>query len=74
MVNMSLARLVVTGVRLEGRAVSEVARDYGVSRQWIYTLLRRYDAEGERGLEPQSLHGSSSEQAARRSSQRPLAS
>jgi transposase InsO family protein len=53
-VNMSLARLVVTGVRLEGRTVSEVARDYKVSRQWIYTLLARYDAEGEAGLEPRS--------------------
>jgi transposase InsO family protein len=53
-VNMSLARLVVTGVRLEGRTVSEVARDYDVSRQWIYTLLARYDTEGEAGLEPRS--------------------
>ena len=51
---MSIARLVVTGVRLEGRTVSEVARDYQVSRQWIYTLLARYDAEGEAGLEPRS--------------------
>ena len=51
---MSLARLVVTGVRLEGRTVSEVARDYEVSRQWIYTLLARYDAEGDAGLEPRS--------------------
>jgi hypothetical protein len=51
---MSLARLVVTGVRLEGRTVSEVARDYDVSRQWVYTLLARYDTEGEAGLEPRS--------------------
>ena len=51
---MSLARLVVTGVRLEGRTVTEVARDYGVSRQWVYTLLARYDAEGEAGLLPRS--------------------
>jgi transposase len=53
-VEMSVGRLVVTGVRLEGRKVAEVARDYGVSRQWVYTLLRRYDAEGEAGLEPRS--------------------
>jgi transposase InsO family protein len=51
---MSLAKLVVTGVRLEGRTVSEVARDYDVSRQWIHTLLRRYDEHGEVGLEPRS--------------------
>jgi transposase InsO family protein len=53
-VDMSLARLVVTGVRLEGRSVTEVARDYGVSRQWVYTLLARYDAEGEAGLQARS--------------------
>jgi transposase len=53
-IDMSVARLVVTGVRLEGRTVSEVARDYKVPRQWIHTLLARYDAEGEAGLEPRS--------------------
>lgn len=51
---MSVARLVVTGVRLEGRSVSEVARDYRVSRQWVYTLLARYDQDGDAGLEPRS--------------------
>jgi len=51
---MSLARLVVTAVRLEGRTKAEVARDYGVSPRWIYELCRRLDAEGEAGLEPRS--------------------
>lgn len=51
---MSLARLVVTAVRLEGRTKAAVARDYGVSRQWVHQLVRRYDAEGEAGLEPRS--------------------
>jgi transposase InsO family protein len=49
---MSLARLVVTAVRLEGRTKAEVARDYGVSRRWVHELVRRFDAEGEAGLEP----------------------
>lgn len=49
-----MARLVVTAVRLEGRTKSEVARDYGVSRQWVHELVRRFDAEGEAGLEPRS--------------------
>lgn len=49
---MSLGRLVVAAVRTEGRTKSEVAREYGVSRQWVHTLLKRYDAEGEAGLEP----------------------
>lgn len=51
---MSMARLVVTAVRLEGRTKAEVARDYGVSRQWVHELVRRFDAEGEAGLEPRS--------------------
>src|SRR5437870_3486884 len=51
---MSRARLVVTAVRLEGRTKSEVARDYGVSRQWVHELVKRFDAEGESGLEPRS--------------------
>ncbi len=51
---MSKARLVVTAVRLEGRPVSQVARDYSVSRRWVHELLRRYDTHGEPGLQPRS--------------------
>src|SRR3990172_13046569 len=51
---MSMARLVVTAVRLEGRTKAEVARDYGVARQWVHELVRRFDAEGEAGLAPRS--------------------
>ena len=49
-----MARLVVTAVRIEGRTKAEVARDYRVSRQWVHELIRRFDAEGEAGLEPRS--------------------
>lgn len=51
---MSLARLVVSAVRIEGRTKAEVARDYGVSRRWVHQLVKRFDAEGEAGLEPRS--------------------
>ena len=51
---MSLARLVVTAVRTEGRTKAEVSRSYGVSPRWIYELCRRFDADGEAGLEPRS--------------------
>lgn len=51
---MSLALLVVTAVRIEGRSKSEVARDYGISRRWVIELVKRFDAEGEAGLEPRS--------------------
>ncbi|MGI8680662.1 MAG: helix-turn-helix domain-containing protein [Mycobacteriales bacterium] len=49
---MSLARLVVAGVLLEGRTRSEVAREYRVSRRRVQKLLARFQAEGEAGLEP----------------------
>ena len=51
---MSLARLVVTAVRIEGRTKAEVSRDYGVSPRWVYELCRRFDTEGEAGLAPRS--------------------
>jgi transposase InsO family protein len=51
---MSLARLVVTAVKVEGRTKAEVARDYWVSRRWVHELVRRFDAEGDAGLEPRS--------------------
>jgi transposase InsO family protein len=57
---MSLGRLVVAAVRIEGRTQSEVARDYRVSRRWVYELLRRFDAQGEAGLEPRSRRPRSS--------------
>lgn len=51
---MSKARLVVTAITVEKRRVSEVAKTYGVARSWIYTLLARYEAEGEAAFEPRS--------------------
>jgi transposase InsO family protein len=51
---MSKARLVITAVTAEKRPVSQVARTYGVARSWIYTLLARYQAEGEAAFEPRS--------------------
>src|SRR5579871_913398 len=51
---MSKARLVITAITVEKRPVSEVARSYGVARSWIYTLLARYEAEGEAAFEPRS--------------------
>jgi len=51
---MSLALVVVTAVTVEGRTKAEVARDYGVSRQWVHELCRRFEADGDAGLEPRS--------------------
>jgi transposase InsO family protein len=51
---MSQARLIITAVLLEGRSKSEVARDYGISRFWVQTLVKRFLAEGETAYEPRS--------------------
>lgn len=51
---MSKARLVITAVIVEHRSVSEVSRTYGVHRSWIYRLLARYRAEGEKAFQPRS--------------------
>lgn len=51
---MGMAQLVVTAVLVGGRSKSEVAREYGVSRRWVITLVQRFLAEGEPGLAPRS--------------------
>ena len=51
---MGMPQLIVTAVLVEGRSKSEVARQYGVSRRWVITLVQRYLAEGEAGLQPRS--------------------
>jgi transposase InsO family protein len=57
---MGMAQLVVTAVLVEGRSKSEIARTYGVSRRWVITLVQRFLAEGEPGLEPRSRRPRSS--------------
>ena len=51
---MGMPQLIVTAVLVEGRSKSEVARQYGVSRRWVITLVQRYLAEGDGGLHPRS--------------------
>jgi transposase InsO family protein len=51
---MSMARVVITAVVVEGRSKSEVARDYGVSRRWVQKLVARYQLEGAAAFEPHS--------------------
>ena len=40
----------ILAVNSDGRTVTEVARDWGVSRQTMHTWLARYDCEGLEGL------------------------
>jgi len=51
---MAMARYVVDAVLLEGRSASEVAAAHGISRSWIYELIRRFRAGGYEALEPRS--------------------
>jgi len=51
---MSLARLVITAVTVEGRTKSAVARDYGITRFWVQTLVKRFEVEGEAAFAPHS--------------------
>lgn len=51
---MTMARVVITAVVVQGRTKSEVARDYGVSRVWVQKLVKRYLAEGDAAFEPRS--------------------
>ncbi|MGE5719629.1 MAG: helix-turn-helix domain-containing protein [Nocardioidaceae bacterium] len=60
---MSLARLIITAVKDEGRTKSEVARDYGVSRYWVQTLVKRFEAEGQAAYQPRSRRPRTSPQA-----------
>ena len=49
---MGMGRYVVDAVLLEGRSAREVARAHGISRSWIYELIRRYREGGYEALEP----------------------
>jgi transposase InsO family protein len=51
---VSLARLVITAVVLEGRRQADVARDYRVSESWVSKLVARYRTEGDAAFEPRS--------------------
>jgi transposase InsO family protein len=51
---VSKARVIVSAVILEGRSKTEVARDYGVARSWVYTLVDRYLTGGWDAIEPRS--------------------
>src|SRR5438128_2682566 len=51
---MGMARYVVDAVLLEGRSAGDVAGAHGISKTWIYELIKRYRAGGYEALEPRS--------------------
>jgi len=46
--------VIVRAVRDQGLTAAHAAARFGVSRQWVYTLLRRWEAEGPDGLRPRT--------------------
>jgi transposase len=51
---MGMGRYVVDAVLLEGTSAREVAAAHGISKSWIYELVRRYRAGDYEALEPRS--------------------
>ncbi len=51
---MGLGRYVVDAVVLEGRSPTELAKSHGISRTWVYELVKRFRAGGYAALEPRS--------------------
>lgn len=46
--------VIVRAVREQGLTPTEAAARFGVTRQWVHTLLTRYDQAGPNGLTPRS--------------------
>ncbi len=51
---MSLGRYLVDAVLIERRSPSELARQHGISRSWIYALVARFREGGYAALTPRS--------------------
>ena len=51
---MVLSKMVVDSVVLEGRSIRDTAQRYGVSKSWVYELVRRYREGGDAALVPRS--------------------
>ncbi|MDT0156179.1 helix-turn-helix domain-containing protein [Microbacterium sp. ARD32] len=46
--------VIVRAVTDQGLTHAEAATRYGVTRQWVHTLVRRYEQEGPDGVAPRS--------------------
>ena len=49
-----LGRYIVDAVVLEHRSPTQLARDHGISKRWVFELLRRFKDGGYPALEPRS--------------------
>jgi len=55
-----LGRYIVDAVVVEHRSPTQLARDHGISKRWIFKLLRRFKEGGYPALEPRSRRPRSS--------------
>jgi transposase InsO family protein len=51
---MQLGRFLVEAVVFGKQSPNQLAREYGISRSWLFELLARYRRDGPAGLEPRS--------------------
>lgn len=51
---MSIAKLIITAVTVQGLTQSEAAIKYGVSKGWVSKLMTRYRVEGDSAFQPKS--------------------
>jgi transposase InsO family protein len=49
-----LGRYIVDAVVVERRSPTQLARDHGISKRWVFELLRRFKEGGYAALEPRS--------------------
>ncbi len=49
-----LSRYIVDAIVLEHRSPTQLARDHGISKRWVFELLRRFNQGGYPALEPRS--------------------
>ena len=57
---MQLARFLVEAVVLGKQSPNQLARDYPISRSWLFELLARYRRDGPSALEPRARRRASS--------------
>jgi transposase InsO family protein len=55
-----IGRYIVDAVVVEGRSPTQLAREHGISKRWIFKLLKRFKEGGYASLEPRSRRPRSS--------------
>ena len=64
---MEKNQLIIQAILQAHMSPAEAATHFGVSRRWVYELMRRYRTQGVQGLEPRSRAPHSSPQATTKS-------